>query len=117
MKEKIKTYTRKDIEHRLGDKLAGKQLTEKLLVDSLFECLREVLLEADPVSRLEIRDFGVFEIKKTKPKPKARNMQTGEFIFVPGRRKIHFKPGKIIRDFLKEDYDEIIIKGTNDKDN
>ncbi|HRI84380.1 MAG TPA: HU family DNA-binding protein [Ignavibacteria bacterium] len=104
MKEKIKTYTRREIESRLGEKLLGKRLTEKLLVDSLFECLREVILEADPVSRLEIRDFGVFEIKRTKPKPKARNLQTGEFIFVPGRRKIHFKPGKIIKDFLKEDF-------------
>lgn len=104
MKEKIKTYTRKEIESRLGEKLAGKRLTEKLLVDSLFESLREVILKADPVSRLEIRDFGVFEIKKTKPKPKARNLQTGEFIFVPGRRKIHFKPGKIIKEFLKEDF-------------
>jgi len=104
LKEKIKTYTRREIESRLGEKLLGKRLTEKLLVDSLFECLREVILEADPVSRLEIRDFGVFEIKRTKPKPKARNLQTGEFIFVPGRRKIHFKPGKIIKDFLKEDF-------------
>ncbi|HAY33397.1 MAG TPA: DNA-binding protein [Bacteroidetes bacterium] len=100
----MKTYTRREIESRLGEKLLGKRLTEKLLVDSLFECLREVILEADPVSRLEIRDFGVFEIKRTKPKPKARNLQTGEFIFVPGRRKIHFKPGKIIKDFLKEDF-------------
>lgn len=106
MKKKLKTYTRKDIEVRLDDKLAGKKLTQKLLVDSLFECLREVIMDADPVSRLEIRDFGVFEVKKTKPKPKARNLQTGEFIYVPGRRKIHFKPGKIIKEFLKEDFRE-----------
>jgi nucleoid DNA-binding protein len=41
-------------------------------------------------------------VKKTRPKPKARNLKTGEFVFVPGRRKMHFKPGKILKTFLKE---------------
>jgi integration host factor subunit beta len=100
-KEKVKTYTRKDIELKLEDKLIGKRLTQKLIVDSLFDSIRELLMQADPVARIEIRDFGVFEIKKTRPKPKARNLKTGEFIFVPGRRKIHFKPGKSLKDFLK----------------
>ena len=100
--KKIKTFTRKDIEDKLDDKLIGKKLTQKLIVDSMIESIRELLMEADPFARIEIRDFGVFEIKKTKPKPKARNMQTGEFIFVPGRRKIHFKPGRRLKDFLKK---------------
>jgi integration host factor subunit beta len=101
--DRIKTFTRKDIENKLDDKLIGKKLTQKLIVDSLIESIRELLLEADPVVRIEIREFGVFEIKKTKPKPKARNIKTGEFVFVPGRRKIHFKPGKKLKDFLKEE--------------
>ena len=98
---KVTTYTRKDIENKLDDKLIGKQLTQKLIVDSLIDSIRELLMDANPVLRIEIRNFGVFEIKKTKPKPKARNMKTGEIIFVPGRRKIHFKPGKKLKDFLK----------------
>ncbi len=100
--KKIKTFTRKDIEDKLDDKLIGKRLTQKLIVDSMIESIRELLMEADPVARIEIREFGVFEIKKTKAKPKARNIKTGEFIFVPGRRKIHFKPGKKLREFLKK---------------
>ena len=100
---KVKTYTRRDIENKMDDKLIGKKLTQKLIVDSLIESIRELLMDADPVVRIEIREFGVFEIKKTKPKPKARNIKTGEFIFVPGRRKIHFKPGKKLKEFLKKD--------------
>ncbi|MEP7147193.1 MAG: HU family DNA-binding protein [bacterium] len=99
---RIKTFTRRDIEDRLYDKLIGKKLTQKLLVDSLIESVRDLLMEANPLVRIEIRDFGVFEIKKTKPKPKARNIKTGEFIFVPGRRKIHFKPGKLLKEYLKK---------------
>jgi len=101
--KRVKTFTRKDIESKIGNKLIGKKLTEKIIVDSFFESIREMLTDADPVIRIEIRDFGVFEVKKTKPKPKARNIKTGEFIYVPGRRKIHFRPSKILKDFLKKE--------------
>ncbi|MEO8211248.1 MAG: HU family DNA-binding protein [bacterium] len=104
-KERVKTYTRKSIEDRMDEKLIGKRLTQKLIVDSLFDSIRELLMEADPVVRIEIREFGVFEVKKSKPKPKARNLKTGEFIFVPGRRKMHFRPGKILKEFLKAKYE------------
>jgi integration host factor subunit beta len=100
--KRIETLTRKDVEKKMEDKLLGKRVTRKLIVDSLFDSLRELIMEANPVIRIEIRDFGVFEVKKTKPKPKARNLKTGEFVFVPGRRKMHFKPGKILKNFLKQ---------------
>jgi integration host factor subunit beta len=100
--DRVKTLTRKDVEEKMETKLTGKRITKKLIVDSLFESLRELIMSANPIIRIEIRDFGVFEVKKTKPKPKARNLKTGEFVFVPGRRKMHFKPGKILKNFLKE---------------
>ncbi len=100
--QRIMTLTRKDVEKKMEEKLIGKRVTRKLIVDSLFESIRELIMSADPVIRIEIREFGVFEVKKTKPKPKARNLKTGEFVFVPGRRKMHFKPGKILKNFLKE---------------
>lgn len=101
-KNRVKTFTRKDIEQKIEVKLSGRLLTPKLISDTFFDSMLELIMEADPVVRIEIRDFGVFEVKKTKPKPKARNIKTGEFIFVPGRRKIHFKPGKILKIYLKK---------------
>jgi integration host factor subunit beta len=99
---RIQTLTRKDVEKKMEEKLIGKRVTRKLIVDSLFESMRELIMSANPVIRIEIREFGVFEVKKTKPKPKARNLKTGEFVYVPGRRKMHFKPGKLLKNFLKE---------------
>ena len=109
--ERVKTFTRKDIENKMDQKLTGKRLTQKLIVDSLFDSIRELLMEANPILRIEIRDFGVFEVKKTKAKPKARNLKTGEFVFVPERRKMHFKPGKILKKFLKDKIAETNIIG------
>ena len=57
----------------------------------------EQLIEGN---RIEIRGFGTFSVKDTKPKPKARNPRTGEIIYVPGRRKSHFKTGKQLREAM-----------------
>jgi integration host factor subunit beta len=101
-KPRVRTLTKKDIEMKMVQKFEGKKLTEKAVVDALFDSIRELLMTANPNLRIEIRDFGVFEIKTTKPKPKARNLKTGEFVFVPARKKIHFKAGKLLKEFLKK---------------
>lgn len=97
----METVTKKDVAKRTAKILNEKIYTTEKYVDTVFQVLREYLAEANPEIRIEIRDFGVFEIKKTKPKPKARNPRTGEVIYVPARRKTHFKAGKILKDVLK----------------
>lgn len=101
------TITKKDVAKRTA-RIVGEKIymTEKV-VDGVFQALREFMTEADPEVRIEIRDFGVFEIKKTKPKPKARNPKTGEIIYVPARRKTHFKAGKLLKEVLKRPLSEI----------
>lgn len=115
--DRVRTLTRKDVETKMEEKLVGRKITKKLIVDSLFESLRELIMTADPVIRIEIRDFGVFEVKKTKPKPKARNLKTGEFVYVPGRRKMHFKPGKILKNYLKESSEKDAIEEQKQQEN
>ena len=98
---KVPTITKKDVSKRTA-KIVGEKIyfTEKI-VDGVFTALRQIMSEANPEVRIEIRDFGVFEVKKTKAKPKARNPKTGEIIYVPARRKTHFKAGKKLREVLK----------------
>src|SRR4030043_2298936 len=100
--DKKVTITKKDVAKRTA-KIVGEKiyLTEKV-VDYVFQALREFMSEANPEVRIEIRDFGVFEVKKTKPKPKARNPKTGEIIHVPARKKTHFKAGKILKEVLNQ---------------
>ena len=102
---KVPTITKKDVAKRTA-KLVGEKIyvTEKI-VDGIFKALRQFMTEADPEIRIEIRDFGVFEVKKTKPKPKARNPKTGEIIYVPARRKTHFKAGRKLKEVLKRSLD------------
>ena len=51
------------------------------------------------LGRLQVYE-SVIEVKDTKPKPAARNPRTGEVVYVPARRKPHFKPGKQLKEAL-----------------
>lgn len=103
----MKTITKRDIAKRTAEIVNDKVYHVDHIVNALFESLREFMMNADPEVRIEIRDFGVFEVKKTKAKPKARNPKTGEIIFVKPRRKTHFKAGKILKNVLKTPLDEL----------
>ena len=94
-------YTREDIIRRAGDKLNLTHNEMKLILDTTLDTMAEMLTEDHSRIRIELRNFGVFEIKPTRAKPRARNPRTNEEVYVPPRRKIHFKPGKIIRQELQ----------------
>jgi integration host factor subunit beta len=62
----------------------------KLVLDSVFNQLRQVLAEG---KTMEFRGFGTFRVKH-RPQRKARNPRTGETIEVPSRYipMLHFSP-------------------------
>jgi integration host factor subunit beta len=102
---KMMTITKKDVAKRTAKLVNERIYITERIVDGVFTALRQFMAEANPEVRIEIRDFGVFEVKKTKPKPKARNPKTGEIIYVPARRKTHFKAGKLLKEVLKKPLD------------
>ena len=73
------------------------------MTDQFFNILKDILIEDNLYTRIEIRNFGVFEAKPTKAKPRARNPLTNEEIYVPPRKKVHYKPGKNIKKILDKD--------------
>jgi integration host factor subunit beta len=99
---RVRTYTKKDIVKRVAAANHQKIYVSAKWVDDVFKAVREILMTADPELRIEIRDFGVLEVKPTRSKPKARNPKSGEIIFVPSRRKTHFKPSKLLKSFLSQ---------------
>ena len=91
------TTTKKDLALKVAQETGCKKSLASEMVDSIFTAMRASLSRGD---RIEIRGFGVFQVKNTKPKPAARNPRTGDIIYVPARRKTHFKPGKLLKDAL-----------------
>ena len=64
--------------------------------------LEKITDQDNPYTRIEVRNFGVFESKPTKAKPRARNPRTNEEIYVPAHKKTRFKPGKYIKEQLRK---------------
>ena len=103
---KCANYTREDIIRRTSDKLNLTHGEMKIILDTTLDTMVDMLTENQSRIRIELRNFGIFEVKPTRAKPKARNPKTNEVIYVPPRRKIHFKPGKIIRQELQQEWVE-----------
>ena len=102
MNERVSTLTKKDVARRVAELKGEPIYKSEPWVDAVIEALRELMIEADPEVRIELRNFGVFEVKKTKAKPKARNPKTNETVFIPARRKTHFKPSKLMKEELQK---------------
>jgi nucleoid DNA-binding protein len=82
--------TKKEIVKQISDKIGLTQLKTKEIVQQTFDAIVETLLEE---RRIELRNFGVFEVKRRKPR-KARNPRTGERVDVEAKYVVTFKPGK-----------------------
>jgi integration host factor subunit beta len=119
MSDRTETMTKKDVARKVAAIMDEPIYKSEPWVNAVLKALGDLMIEADPERRIELRDFGVFEVKKTKAKPKARNPQTNETVFIPSRRKTHFRPGKRIKDVLQTPLEELgyeIPEGSADKD-
>jgi nucleoid DNA-binding protein len=82
--------TKKEIVKQISDEIGLTQLKTKEIVQKTFDAIVETLLQE---RRIELRNFGVFEVKKRKAR-KARNPKTGEAVDVGPKFVVTFKPGK-----------------------
>ena len=81
--------TKKDMAKSIAEELGLTAIVVKEVIQKVFDSITETLVEE---GRIELRNFGVFEVKKRKPR-EARNPRTGEAVMVPERRGVRFKPG------------------------
>jgi len=86
--------TKKDIVKQIAIKYNLPQLDTKNVVQSLLDSIVDVIATE---GRLELRDFGVFQVKQRAAR-KARNPKTNESVIVPPRRVVTFKPGKLLQE-------------------
>jgi len=84
------SVTKKEIVKQISDKLGLTQLKTKEIVQKTFDAIVETLISE---KRIELRNFGVFEVKRRKAR-KARNPRTGERVDVEPKNVVTFKPGK-----------------------
>jgi len=82
--------TKRDMAKAIAKDMGLTQIQAKEMVQRVFDGITETLVQE---GRIELRDFGVFEVKKRKPR-KARNPRTGEKVEVPAKLVVSFKSGR-----------------------
>src|SRR4029077_4199296 len=96
------------------------QLKTKDIVQQTFDAIVDTLIE---VGRIELRNFGVFEVKMRKAR-KARNPRTGERVDVEPKKVVTFKPGKEMEERVRkyanipgpEEKQETVVLGNDEAD-
>ena len=83
-----------DLVNRVAETSDVSRVKAALAVDTIFKTLKDALKNG---RRIELRGFGVFQIRDRK-RGVGRNPKTGvEVAILPGKT-VRFKPGKDLRD-------------------
>ena len=89
--------TKKEIVKQISERLGLTQLKTKEIVQLTFDAIVETLMTE---RRIELRNFGVFEVKRRKAR-KARNPRTGDKVDVGPKNVVTFKPGKEMEELVR----------------
>lgn len=90
--------TKKEIVKTISEEIGMTQLVTKEIVQKTFDAIIETLVAE---GRIELRNFGVFEVKKRKSR-KARNPKTGDPVEVSEKFVVTFKPGKEMEERVRQ---------------
>jgi nucleoid DNA-binding protein len=84
-----------DIVKRVADQLTLKDREALTVVDTIINAIKDTIQEH---GRMEIRNFGVFQVKQRKPRTGRNPRNKKEYPIFP-RKVVTFKLGKELKDF------------------
>ena len=88
------SVTKNDMVIEIAQKTAIEQQKVKQVVQLTLDSIIDILAST---GRIELRNFGVFEVRERKAR-KARNPRTGEEVMVASKKVVTFKAGKIMEE-------------------
>jgi integration host factor subunit beta len=92
--------TKKEIVKEIAERANLTQLKTKEIVQWTFDAIVQTLID-DADHRIELRNFGVFEVKRREAR-KARNPRTGDRVEVEAKNVVTFKPGKEMEERVRQ---------------
>ncbi len=84
------TITKKQLVEKISVETDQTKVKTKAIVQLFLDTIRK---ELEHSNRIELRDFGVFEVKQRSSRV-GRNPRTGETVKVPSRKVVTFKVGR-----------------------
>jgi len=92
-----RSVTKNDMVIEIAKKTNVEQQKVKQIVQLTLDSIVEILATE---KRIELRNFGVFEVRTRKAR-KARNPRTGAEVMVPSKQVVTFKAGKIMEEKIE----------------
>ena len=89
-----RTITKKELVARIAEKTNQTKVVAKDIIQMFLD---EIIRELGNGNRLEFREFGVFEIKERAAR-KAQNPRTLEKVYVPSKKVVKFKVGRLMKE-------------------
>lgn len=100
--------TKKEIVKQIASETGLTQTQTKEIVQRTLDLIIQTLVESEE-HRIELRNFGVFEVKLRRGR-RARNPKTRQPVVVPPKLVVTFKPGKKMEEFINSmDISELAI--------
>jgi len=90
--------TKNDLVIKISEKMDLRQVDVKKVVQMTLDGIMECLAEE---GRIELRNFGVFEVRERKAR-KAINPRTGGVVHVPAKKVVTFKTGKEMGELIRK---------------
>ena len=90
----MKTITKNDVIQRVASFVSQDPKEVKNTVQAVFDVLSEYLVEGN---RIELRNFGVFYVNKTKQRVGRNPNKPEQEIAIPATNVPKFKPGKLLK--------------------
>lgn len=90
--------TKKEIVKVIAEKFDQPQVLVKDIVQETFNLIVDTLVKD---GRIELRNFGVFEVKLRKER-RARNPKTNDPVTVAAKKVVTFQPGKVMEERAKD---------------
>lgn len=90
------TITKKELIDKISEDTQAKRVLVKKIIQTFLD---EITAELKKGSRLEFRDFGVFETR-TRASRVAQNPKTLERVEVPTKRTVKFKMGRLMKESI-----------------
>lgn len=90
--------TKKEIVKAIAEKYDQSQVLVKDIVQETFNLIVDTLVQE---GRIELRNFGVFEVKLRKAR-RARNPKTNQAVTVGAKKVVTFQAGKVMEERAKD---------------
>ncbi len=94
----MSSVKKSDLVSKIAEQTGLAAVDTKIIIDELITAINEELISGNTI---ELRGFGTFSIKNRSARW-ARNLSTGETVFVPEKKDIAMKPAKELKELVNK---------------